>query len=112
MNALSSWDSLPVCSLNRGFQVSHVTLAQRVVNKATFSDPSSVAGTYYQTFSYNTAWINLQGRGFSTFGGCEQFDSRTGLYLDTGHNFVFPYTGFLTGYDLAQKPEPPYPNQM
>jgi hypothetical protein len=28
MNALSSWDSLPVCSLIRGFQASQVTLAQ------------------------------------------------------------------------------------
>ena len=28
MNALSSWDSLPVCTLIRWFQVSQVTLAQ------------------------------------------------------------------------------------
>jgi hypothetical protein len=28
MIVLSSWDSLPVCSLIRGFQVSQVTLAQ------------------------------------------------------------------------------------
>jgi hypothetical protein len=35
MNALSSWDSVPVCSLIRGFQVSQLTLAQGAIAIAT-----------------------------------------------------------------------------
>jgi hypothetical protein len=66
-----------------------------VVNKVTFSDPSSTGGTYYQNFSYSDAWMSLQGRGFSGFQKVQQYDSRSALWESFHYNYPFPYYGYL-----------------
>jgi YD repeat-containing protein len=84
-----------------------------VVNKATFSDPTNAPnGTYYQTFLYSAAWVNLQGRGFSNFSMVQTFDSRSALYKNVFYGVVFPYTGIVLGDGLGQAAWPPWPNQL
>jgi RHS repeat-associated protein len=83
-----------------------------VLSKATFSDPSTSGGTYYQSFLYSAAWTNLQGRGFATFGQYQIFDSRTSLYENVNYGFEFPYTGQYQGDGLGQASWPPYPNEL
>lgn len=74
-----------------------------VVNQVSYSDPSSTTnGTYNQTFSYVSAWMNLQGRGFEGFETVYRQDSRNGLWDKFGYDVVFPYTGLLD-YDLTSK---------
>ena len=75
-----------------------------VVSEAVFSDPSSSGATYNQTFSYYTAWTNLQGRGFSGFNDLGIIDSRTPtlMYVPV-YGQDFPYTGMLDGYEVLQK---------
>lgn len=75
-----------------------------VVNKVTFSDPSSASGaTYFQTFAYYSAWTNLQGRGFSNFQEQQRFDSRpNSLWEGLFNDQKFPYTGILDADDVTQ----------
>jgi RHS repeat-associated protein len=70
-----------------------------VVNQTTFSDPSSATGaTYQKTFTYYTAWMNLQGRGFGGFNYYQQYDSRSGTYEQFGSDLGFP-TGGMFAWD-------------
>ena len=80
-----------------------------LVSEATFSDPSTSGGTYYKTFLYSGAWINLQGRGFSNFSNVQTFDSRTGLYENVFYGFTFPYSGMMFGDSLRQTAWPSSP---
>jgi RHS repeat-associated protein len=65
-----------------------------VVNKATFSDPSSsTGGTYNQTYYYYGAWTNLQGRGWQSFYATQFVDSRDSLTYLHYYERSFPYTG-------------------
>ncbi len=66
-----------------------------VVNQATYSDPSSSGGTYQETFTYNTGWMNLQGRGFDGFNYRQSHDSRTGTYEQFGTALGFPASGMF-----------------
>jgi RHS repeat-associated protein len=64
-----------------------------VVSEVAFSDPSSVSGTYNQTFDYYAAWMNLQGRGFEGFQTLYTADSRTpGLSRYQYFEQQFPWT--------------------
>jgi hypothetical protein len=65
-----------------------------VVSKATYSDPSNPPnGTYNQTFTYYSAWTNLQGRGFEGFFATGMVDSRNNLTYLPFYLQAFPYTG-------------------
>ncbi len=67
-----------------------------VVYSATFSDPSQAPGqTYSQSFHYDGAWMNLQGRGFQGFQNRSTTDSRTVLYEYQWYERAFPYTGMM-----------------
>src|SRR6185312_9095445 len=70
-----------------------------VVNQATFSDPSATNATYYQTYGYYGAWMNLTGRGFDGFDEISTYDSRTSAFGTFHENKYFerqfPYRGML-----------------
>ncbi len=73
-----------------------------VVNNATFTDPSTTTGTYYQAFLYTGAWTDLTGRGFSNFLTWQQFDSRNGLWTRLCLSNKFPWTGLHECEELSQ----------
>jgi YD repeat-containing protein len=74
-----------------------------VVNSATFTDPTNLpSGTYQQTFSYTSAWMNLQGRGFPGFNSYQRHDSRNNLWETFGYNLKFPNMGNPAFYQSSQ----------
>lgn len=73
------------------------TFPLRVVSVATFSDPTNpgAVNDYTQSYYYYGAWVNLQGRGFQSFYGTRQIDSRNGLWDFKYYERAFPQTGML-----------------
>ena len=67
-----------------------------VANLVTFSDPSKPSATYQQTFFYEGAWLNVQGRGFAGFEAIAKQDLRNNLWETWVYDLTFPYTGLLT----------------
>lgn len=73
-----------------------------VVDQVAYSDPSSAAGTYQETFWYYDAWMNLQGRGFGGFKQMGRHDLRTGLWDTLGFAGAFPVSGVFA-FDLLSR---------
>jgi RHS repeat-associated protein len=69
------------------------------LSRATFSDPAS--GSYYQSYSYLSAWTNLQGRGLTNFKALTRYDSRNQLWEKFGYANTFPLGGLLVGDVLS-----------
>jgi len=72
-----------------------------VVNQLTASD--GIGGTYTQTFHYQNARANLQGRGFEGFQGFKVSDSRSNTPIVATTFFtLFPWTGMTQEQDVYQ----------
>ena len=61
-----------------------------------------IGGSYSKTYTYNSAVMNLQGRGFQGFFTVKNQDSRTGFYDYQNYHTQFPYTGMLEYHIVDQ----------
>jgi RHS repeat-associated protein len=78
---------------NATFPNEHYIGPLYVVTNVTFSDPSSIGGTYNDSIWYYEAWTNLQGRGFEGFYSRATQDSRNNLIDYRYFEQTFPYIG-------------------
>ncbi len=81
-----------------------VQLGRWVVNKLTASDLSGNDATYDQTFTYEAARKDLQGRGFLGYAKRTGVDNRVGYNLKTIETYRqdFPYIGALASLEQQQ----------